>query len=191
MNNFSRLRTQGGFTLIELMIVVAIIGILAAIAIPAYQDYTIRARVTEGLNLASSAKLTVSENASNGTPFAEGWQSPAFTNNVTNMAISNQGEITITYSQRAGGGTLVLAPRNNGAALVEGTVPNGGSLTWFCNAAGANRDTRGSSGSLNVRFVPPECRPPAAANTGGGGGEGAGAGGGTGGTGGTGGAGGA
>ena len=52
-----------GFTLIELMIVVAIVGILAAVAIPAYQDYTIRARVTEGLNLASAAKLAVSETA--------------------------------------------------------------------------------------------------------------------------------
>ncbi|HQU14876.1 MAG TPA: prepilin-type N-terminal cleavage/methylation domain-containing protein, partial [Gammaproteobacteria bacterium] len=54
-------RTQQGFTLIELMIVVAIIGILAAIAIPAYQDYTVRAKVTEGLNLADAAKTAVAE----------------------------------------------------------------------------------------------------------------------------------
>ncbi|MDH4449299.1 MAG: pilin [Rhodoferax sp.] len=63
---------QQGFTLIELMIVVAIIGILAAVALPAYQDYTIRAKVTEGLTLASGLKPVVMDNASNGTPTANG-----------------------------------------------------------------------------------------------------------------------
>ena len=68
MNSVRRIKTQAqkGFTLIELMIVVAIIGILAAVALPAYQDYTVRAKVTEGLSLAGAAKTAVAENAANG-----------------------------------------------------------------------------------------------------------------------------
>ena len=65
-------RVQQGFTLIELMIVVAIIGILAAVALPAYQDYTIRAKVTEGVVLGSSLKVIVADNAANATPDANG-----------------------------------------------------------------------------------------------------------------------
>ena len=79
---------QKGFTLIELMIVVAIIGILAAVALPAYQDYTVRAKVTEGLSLASSAKLAVAENAANAKPYASGWTAPDATANVTSVAIA-------------------------------------------------------------------------------------------------------
>jgi type IV pilus assembly protein PilA len=72
------MRKQQGFTLIELMIVVAIIGILAAVALPAYQDYTARSRVSEGLVLANEAKQTVMDNASNATPPANGGLASGF-----------------------------------------------------------------------------------------------------------------
>lgn len=99
-------KMQKGFTLIELMIVVAIIGILAAVALPAYQDYTIRARVSEGLVMASTAKLAVAENAANGKTFSSGWTPALATANVSSIAVSDtDGTITITYTDTAGGKT--------------------------------------------------------------------------------------
>ncbi|MDV6344443.1 pilin [Nitrosomonas sp. Is37] len=136
---------QKGFTLIELMIVVAIIGILAAVAIPAYQDYTIRARVTEGLSLASSAKLAVSEtttsnNALPATQAATGYVSPDATPNVTSIAIANDGTaaITITYTATAGGGTIMMTPTLSA---------NSRDVTWNC-----------TGGTLIAKYRPANCR---------------------------------
>jgi len=151
-------RVQQGFTLIELMIVVAIIGILAAIAIPAYQDYMVRSKVVEGLSLAQGAKAAVEENANFGQAFNLGWTPPIPTSYVSSVAIGGGGEITITMNATAGGGTLILSPRdggNAGAALVAGTVPTN-QITWNCNAAGSTK--AGSTGTLLAKYAPASCR---------------------------------
>ncbi|UST54256.1 pilin [Comamonadaceae bacterium OTU4NAUVB1] len=158
---------QKGFTLIELMIVVAIIGILAAVALPAYQDYTVRAKVTEGLTLAASAKTAVAENAANGSPFKSGWVAPGATKNVASVGIDDTtGKITITYDSTIdSGATLVLVPVDGttaaGTALAAGTVPTTGSITWICASTGtttANAVAKAAKGSIKDKYVPASCR---------------------------------
>ena len=160
-------KMQQGFTLIELMIVVAIIGILAAIAIPAYQDYTVRAKVTEGLSLASSYKAQVAESfQSDGmtgiATLIAGL--PAFvpTKYVSAMTVTGAGIITITYGPNPAaivGSTLVLTPSIAGVALVAGAA---GNIDWACaSATGATATARGIAvnlGSLQNRYVPTECK---------------------------------
>ncbi|HCX80228.1 MAG TPA: pilus assembly protein [Rhodoferax sp.] len=155
---------QKGFTLIELMIVVAIIGILAAVALPAYQDYTVRAKVTEGLTLAGSAKTAIAENAANGVAFANGWVSPSPTKNVASVAIDQtSGRITITYDATIDSGhTLTLTPLDGTAALAgtaaSSTIPTAGSIKWVCASAGSPTVANVTNGTLLSKYVPANCR---------------------------------
>ncbi|WP_281728079.1 pilin [Hydrogenophaga sp. PAMC20947] len=141
--NRSMQKMQKGFTLIELMIVVAIIGILAAVALPAYQDYTVRARVSESLVAASAAKIAVAENAANGQALASGWVAPSATPNMTSAAIAADGVITVTTTARAGGGTVTFVPN---PVLVAGTIPTD-RIGWTC-----------TGGTLVAKYRPAACR---------------------------------
>jgi type IV pilus assembly protein PilA len=135
------MKAQKGFTLIELMIVVAIIGILAAIALPAYQDYTVRARTSEALVRASAAKTVVTENAAAGQAFDTGFSTTAAaTDNVgaNGVVIGATGGITVTLTNAAGGGTITLAPTSAGAALQSGVIPTQ-PIVWTCTGTNTNK----------------------------------------------------
>jgi len=136
-------KVQQGFTLIELMIVVAIIGILAAVALPAYQDYTVRSRVSELAIMGSGAKATVSENLANGatgTDACKGvntFTTADATKNTDKLECGDDGLLTVTGTAAAKGVVLTFSP-----------TTTAGTIKWVCKV----------SASANNKYVPAECR---------------------------------
>ena len=156
---------QKGFTLIELMIVVAIIGILAAIAIPAYQDYLIRSQVSEGLTMAAAAKAGVSEYYAN----KGDWPSD---NSAAGMGAASdiQGKYVQSIEVDDGGITIKYGNAINAKLMSEtvGLTPGNsvnGDVIWKCGTAGtpsgwSGNTTTASAGSTSVagKYLPSSCR---------------------------------
>jgi type IV pilus assembly protein PilA len=142
---------QQGFTLIELMIVVAIIGILAAIALPAYQDYTGRAKAAELMLAASTARTCVSERAQIGQDPDSCDSGFAGTKYVSAMSVSDAGVVVATGTSDLAGLSITLTPQGSGAASAANFLAGFTISEWICTGA--------ASGAATTAWLPGTCTP--------------------------------
>ena len=152
-------RMQQGFTLIELMIVVAIIGILAAVALPAYQDYTVRAKISEGILAASACRTSITEVYQTGgtAPSADSWGCEGGVSSyVAAINTDTNGVVTVTItgiSTAVNGNKLSLTPYNSAGAAAStaaGKDMGTGVASWKCGPS--------ATSGLNVKYLPGSCR---------------------------------